>query len=203
MGKDIQLLDYDVEEHPLLKGHPFQKEQPSLKYKKKITSLKSYGIILCFEADVPKAEDMIDNQFQINLLHDSSEPNNEFGIRVMQLAFNFAPEEYISLRENNVTFKKGGHSEMTIMTSGSDNYVFSEAPEVHSNPIGQTGVHINVVIIAEEHFYNISINGGDFIHFQHRIPPWTVNYVMISGDIKNVKFEEDSNQCQKKNQQFN
>ena len=77
MGKDIQLLDYDVEEHPLLKGHPFQKEQPSLKYKKKLMNLKSYGIILCFEANVPKAEDMIDNQFQINLRHDSSEHINE------------------------------------------------------------------------------------------------------------------------------
>nr|CAD2174655.1 unnamed protein product [Meloidogyne enterolobii] len=180
MGKDIQLLDYDVEElpQPSSKG-PSLKKQPSLKYKKKITSLKSSGIILCFEADVPRAEEMIDNQFQINLLHDSSEPNNEFGINVMQLVFNFAPEKYISLRENNVTFQKEGHSVMTIMTSGSDDYVFSESPEIHSNPIGQTGVYINVVIIAEKHFYNISINGGDFIHFQHRIPPWTVNRVMV------------------------
>uniref|UniRef100_A0A915LFP9 Uncharacterized protein n=1 Tax=Meloidogyne javanica TaxID=6303 RepID=A0A915LFP9_MELJA len=35
--------------------------------------LKSYGIILCFEADVPKAKDMTTHQFEINLLHDSSE----------------------------------------------------------------------------------------------------------------------------------
>uniref|UniRef100_A0A914L9H1 Galectin n=1 Tax=Meloidogyne incognita TaxID=6306 RepID=A0A914L9H1_MELIC len=178
MGKDIQLMDYDAEEQPLLKGQPFQNEQPSLKYKKKLMNLKSYGIILCFEANVPKAEDMIDNQFQINLRHDSSEHINEFGFNVMQLAFNFAPEKYISLEENNVTFKKGGHSEMTISTIGSYDYIFFDATEVHSNPIGQTGVHINVVIYALKDFYNISINGGDFIHYRHRVPPWTVNYVM-------------------------
>jgi len=63
MGLDIQLLDYDVMYY----------NQALIKYKKSINSLKSYGIILCFEADVPKAKDMTTHQFEINLLHDSSE----------------------------------------------------------------------------------------------------------------------------------
>ncbi|CAK5113946.1 unnamed protein product [Meloidogyne enterolobii] len=168
MGKDIQLLDYGVEEY-----------QQTLMYKKKIMSLKSYGTILCFEAYVPKAKDMINNRFRINLLHDSSEPYSAFGIAVLQLTFFFAPEKYISLRENNVAFKREGKSYMEIRTQGSDEYKYFGFPETRSNPIGQTGVHINVVIYAEEFFYNISINGGDFIHYHHRIPPWAVNYVMV------------------------
>jgi len=98
---------------------------------------------------------------------------------VLQLAFHFAPEKYISLRENNVAFKRGGDSYMEIRTIGSWDYSHLEGPETRSNPIGQTGVHINVVIYALKDFYNISINGGDFIHYRHRVPPWTVNYVMV------------------------
>ncbi|CAK5110045.1 unnamed protein product [Meloidogyne enterolobii] len=143
-------------------------------------NLKSYGIILCFDAYVPKAKDMIKNQFRINLLHDSSEPYFAFGITVLQLTFYFAPEKYILLGENNVTFKRRGNSYMEIRTEGSYEYsTILEGPETRSNPIGQTGVHINVVIYAEEFFYNISINGGDFIHYHHRIPPWAVNHVMV------------------------
>nr|CAD2199628.1 unnamed protein product [Meloidogyne enterolobii] len=168
MGKDIQLLDNGVEEY-----------QQTLKYNKKIMSLKSYGIILCFDAYVPKAKDMIDNRFRINLLHDSSEPYYAFGITVLQLTFKFATQKYISLRENNVTFKRGGDSYMEIRTEGSKEYSHMGGPEMRSNPIGQTGVHINVVIYAEEFFYNISINGGDFIHYHHRFPPWAVNHVMV------------------------
>nr|CAD2192382.1 unnamed protein product [Meloidogyne enterolobii] len=111
MGLDIQLLDYDVMYY----------NQALIKYKKSINSLKSYGIILCFEADVPKAKDMTTHQFEINLLHDSSETYPDFGATVLRLTFNFEPEEYTSLRENNVTFKEGRNSKLIIRTVGSRN----------------------------------------------------------------------------------
>jgi len=98
---------------------------------------------------------------------------------VLRLTFNFEPEEYTSLRENNVTFKEGRNSKLIIRTVGSRNLDLDSPAETHTNPIGQTGVHINVVIIAAQHFYNISVNGGDFIHYHHRFPPWAVNHVMV------------------------
>uniref|UniRef100_A0A914KG13 Galectin n=1 Tax=Meloidogyne incognita TaxID=6306 RepID=A0A914KG13_MELIC len=51
--------------------------------------------------------------------------------------------------------------------------------EIHLNPVG-TGVDIKVLVYATEEYYIINVNGGDNIYYQHRLPPWTVNYITAS-----------------------
>uniref|UniRef100_A0A1I8AXB2 Galectin n=1 Tax=Meloidogyne hapla TaxID=6305 RepID=A0A1I8AXB2_MELHA len=68
------------------------------------------------------------------------------------------------------------------------------------NPIGQTGVPIVLLIYAEKFYYNISVNGGDFINYKNGLPPWAAHYVMINGSISDVNFHDDDNNlegCQK------
>ncbi|KAF7639692.1 Galectin [Meloidogyne graminicola] len=63
-----------------------------------------------------------------------------------------------------------------------------DSPIYLKNPIGQTGVPISILIYADLNYFNISINGGDYIDYPLQAPPWTVNYVMIQGAISDVKF---------------
>jgi len=49
---------------------------------------------------------------------------------------------------------------------------------IHQIPFG-TGVPIFVLIYSDKDYYNISINGGDYIHFPHIVPSWAVNLVEV------------------------
>nr|CAD2158235.1 unnamed protein product [Meloidogyne enterolobii] len=52
--------------------------------------------------------------------------------------------------------------------------------QTHKNPIGHTDVPVTIQIIANDNYFDISINKAtDFIHYNYRIPPWAINYAMV------------------------
>ncbi|KAL7075361.1 hypothetical protein ACQ4LE_005020 [Meloidogyne hapla] len=65
--------------------------------------------------------------------------------------------------------------------------------EWYKNPIGQTGVPIVVLIYADKDFFRIIINeGADHIILNYdTLPPWAANYVMITGNIYDIAFDDD------------
>uniref|UniRef100_A0A914KH77 Galectin n=1 Tax=Meloidogyne incognita TaxID=6306 RepID=A0A914KH77_MELIC len=119
------------------------------------------------------------------------------GVTVLLLNFVFDPEEYQQLGKN-FTYTQGNNSVLYIKS-----YRRSKGGwginQTHKNPIGHTDVPVTIQIIAGEHYFNISINGAtDYIHYYYVIPPWTINYAMVTGNIQNVKFlESTSKKCLK------
>ncbi|KAL7069832.1 hypothetical protein ACQ4LE_011000, partial [Meloidogyne hapla] len=194
MGGDIYLYDYTKQE-----GRP----EPNT-YKKLLKELKSYGTILCFTAKVMKKEEMFEEVgFEVHLNHDPY--NKDYIDRVLVLRFSFASENYKCNGEpilfgmpcnGNLSYIQEGESELTLRSR--INYLWG-TPEIHINPIG-TGVSIRMLVYANEKQYVISINGGDYIYYQHRIPPWAVNHITIRGSVTDIVFDEQG--CQHNFQEY-
>lgn len=89
------------------------------------------------------------------------------------MVFNFNLGHYISLREK-VEYLKGNESVLEMSSDFDDNTKI-----IHQIPFG-TGVPIFMLIYSDKDYYNISINGGDYIHFPHIVPSWAVNLVVVS-----------------------
>uniref|UniRef100_A0A1I8BDV8 Ig-like domain-containing protein n=1 Tax=Meloidogyne hapla TaxID=6305 RepID=A0A1I8BDV8_MELHA len=170
VGGDIQLLQYRIDP----KGEQIM--QPDLVHRREIKELKSYGTIVCFEAYVPSAGDM-DNYFifQVKLIHDSHIRKQNDVVTVLELEFEFEPTRYPALGKN---FKhiKGELFSLTVRSYDGTSREF----KLYPNPIGQTGVPIFMLIYANKYFYTISVNGGDYIHYPHIFPVWSINRVEVS-----------------------
>uniref|UniRef100_A0A1I8B8Z3 Galectin n=1 Tax=Meloidogyne hapla TaxID=6305 RepID=A0A1I8B8Z3_MELHA len=69
----------------------------------------------------------------------------------------------------------------------------------HANPIGQSGVEFTIRISVREKYFEIQFNdGNDFITYNYIAPPWMVNWIMVKGNVKNVKFANDAQRCRNK-----
>jgi len=93
---------------------------------------------------------------------------------VLRLNFTFSLRKYLIDNENeNITVNEEANSSLRIQS-------YLNKDVFIKNPIGQTGVPIVLLIYAEQFYYNISINGGDIIHYKNGLPPWAANYVMVT-----------------------
>ncbi|KAF7633071.1 hypothetical protein Mgra_00007566 [Meloidogyne graminicola] len=104
--------------------------------------------------------------------------------RILNLKFEFETGTY-ELNDSHVNYYGEDDSFLTLRTYFNQSW---EAQEYRRNPIG-TGIPIFVLIYATKHYYNISINGGDFIYYKHRYPAWAIN-----GTVFNVVF--DTKHCE-------
>nr|CAD2177050.1 unnamed protein product [Meloidogyne enterolobii] len=163
-------------------------------YRKELTELKNYGTIICFEAFIPKIVEKFKSNylsFTIFLRHDPHVTNKAVKA-VLKIQFDIYSGYYTSLGGNVEYFR----DKYSILAMSSE---FDEDKQIiHQIPFG-TGVPIFVLIYSDKDYYNISINGGDYIHFPHIVPSWAVNLVEIFGEISNVVFNEFdviSNKCQ-------
>uniref|UniRef100_A0A1I8C144 Galectin domain-containing protein n=1 Tax=Meloidogyne hapla TaxID=6305 RepID=A0A1I8C144_MELHA len=188
---NLELLDYQQNEIEL--------KPPHKKHKIKL-ELQGNGTILCFEAKIPKAKDMIGRkEFQVYLFRDANDFNVKYGDTVLMLNFTFDPDEFTDLE--NISYILGTNSFLYL-----NSYIRSKGGwqdrKKHQNPIG-TDVPILVHIIAEKKFFKISINEAtDYIYYRHILPPWAVDNAMITGNIQNVS--NFSEKCQEiaKNYKF-
>uniref|UniRef100_A0A1I8B0Y5 Galectin n=1 Tax=Meloidogyne hapla TaxID=6305 RepID=A0A1I8B0Y5_MELHA len=66
----------------------------------------------------------------------------------------------------------------------------------YNNPIGQMGVEFSVRIYLSKGQYQIKINEGkDFILFETEMPPWSIDHIMVTGDVNNVNFGNKAKRC--------
>ncbi|CAK5082228.1 unnamed protein product [Meloidogyne enterolobii] len=66
----------------------------------------------------------------------------------------------------------------------------------YANPIGLSGVELTVRITVEESYFKIYFNDGKtFIKYNYVAPPWMVNWIIVKGNIDNVKFGNDAKRC--------
>uniref|UniRef100_A0A1I8C170 Galectin domain-containing protein n=1 Tax=Meloidogyne hapla TaxID=6305 RepID=A0A1I8C170_MELHA len=171
---DFEILDYIKSESKL--------EPPNKKYKVEL-ELKRNGTILCFEAKVPRANNMSeDKSFQIYLFNEANDFSTKYGDTLMMLNFTFDPDNYTELGKN-VKYIEGNNSFLYI-----NSYIRSKRgwgkTETHKNPIGHTDVPVLVHIIAGEKFFNISINEAtDYIHYGYKLPAWAIDYAMASFNV--------------------
>uniref|UniRef100_A0A1I8BZ86 Galectin domain-containing protein n=1 Tax=Meloidogyne hapla TaxID=6305 RepID=A0A1I8BZ86_MELHA len=176
IGDNIELLDHHQ--------HEIQLEPPHKKHKEKL-EIKGNGTILCFEARVPTAKDMIGRkEFQVYLFHDVNDFDEKYGDTVLMLNFTFDPDNFIVIGEN-VSYTLGTNSFLYL-----NSYVRKKGGwqdrKIHQNPIGQTDVNILLHIIAEKYFFKISINGAtEYIYYKHILPPWAVDNAMNGKWLKN------------------
>uniref|UniRef100_A0A1I8B6Q2 Galectin n=1 Tax=Meloidogyne hapla TaxID=6305 RepID=A0A1I8B6Q2_MELHA len=48
---------------------------------------------------------------------------------------------------------------------------------------------------TEKEYYNISVNGGDYIHYPHKFPAWAIN--RVTGSIQKVFFDNHDGKSEK------
>ncbi|CAK5077906.1 unnamed protein product [Meloidogyne enterolobii] len=188
VNSDLELFDYKITEEEL--------EMPNKKFKKYLPDLKEFGNIVCLEGRVPEAENMAgEKSFQVYLLNDENDFSEIYGNTALMLDFVFDPEEYSELGEN-ITYTQGMNSALYINSYHRRKGGWGKN-KTHKNPIGQTDVPVTIQIIADTHYFKISINGAtDFIYHKHRIPAWTINYAMVTGYIQDIDFlESTSEKC--------
>ncbi|KAF7631028.1 hypothetical protein Mgra_00008735 [Meloidogyne graminicola] len=181
MNGDIQLLDYKSVSASNTNSFLF-------KYKKQIEELKSNGTILCFEGTISSSSNMHVPGFNVTLLHNASEKNDNYGDVVLSLIFLFGHTE-IEIGEDKTYFLKEQDS-LLVLSSRKSNTSIQEQIIVAENPV-QTGMEITLLIYANNDSYIISINKGDFFYYPHKIPSWTINHAIVDGYINNVYFDTE------------
>uniref|UniRef100_A0A914LMD1 Galectin n=1 Tax=Meloidogyne incognita TaxID=6306 RepID=A0A914LMD1_MELIC len=176
--------------------HGEHQEFPFLVYRREINKLKRYGTIVCFEALVISASEVMDpiQAFRVQLFHDSQIANN-FNIDiVMELNFIFEPDINTGYTEHDYIKAKDSHLVIYSYSAKRNTYLNQK---FHTNPI-VAGMPIVMIIKASEGNYTININGGDDIYYPHHIfPHWSINRVEITGHINYVLFDGNSDKCRR------
>uniref|UniRef100_A0A1I8AYP3 Galectin n=1 Tax=Meloidogyne hapla TaxID=6305 RepID=A0A1I8AYP3_MELHA len=147
--------------------------------------MKDFGKLTCFEGKVPSASDMIGHRsFEVLLLHDTSEVDAYYGDILFKLNFTF---------DETLKMNAGFTSQAFLRVERYTRHSEFRTQEWYKNPIGQTGVPIVVLIYADKDFFRIIINeGADHIILNYdTLPPWAANYVMITGNIYDIAFDDD------------
>uniref|UniRef100_A0A1I8C2E6 Galectin domain-containing protein n=1 Tax=Meloidogyne hapla TaxID=6305 RepID=A0A1I8C2E6_MELHA len=164
----IQLLHYNVKDVETL-NYPF--------YRRELKELKNNGTIVCFEGFISVEEKFESNiiTFAVSLIHATHIKYDTSSLNVLAIMLSIDPGYYKSLGKNFVYVE--GMTNMSFFSLSSD---FGDNMEItRPIPIG-TGVPIVMLINSHNDYYNISINGGDYIHYPHLVPSWAVNRVEAS-----------------------
>uniref|UniRef100_A0A915N0B8 Galectin domain-containing protein n=1 Tax=Meloidogyne javanica TaxID=6303 RepID=A0A915N0B8_MELJA len=175
-------------------------------YKYKLDKLQQNGTIFCFEAFVKNKELLEDTKkgvFEVNLFHDVYEFNEKIGETVLKLDFSFDTEIYNKNMESSDNQKLVMNSYIHKRIEKFGDIINKEwgwqKEVVYPNPLGQTGVNFSLRIDIVDKTFNIIINEAiDYISYETPLPIWTTEWIMVKGDIDNVKFGKNSEKCKSK-----
>uniref|UniRef100_A0A1I8BTS5 Galectin domain-containing protein n=1 Tax=Meloidogyne hapla TaxID=6305 RepID=A0A1I8BTS5_MELHA len=153
-------------------------------FKHEFDYLPFNGSVFCIEGSILPTGKVGTNEviFEIYLMHESNYISSEFGDILLNMEFIF-----MSINHGTPLL------EMSSQLFGGD----WTAVKQHNNPIGQPGVEFKVAIHVEEYRFGIQINDGiDYVYYNYTAPAWMVNWIMVSGNVKNVKFDKEAQKCQ-------
>ncbi|CAK5104260.1 unnamed protein product [Meloidogyne enterolobii] len=141
------------------------------------------GSTFCLEGTLPKSSDVEGiEKLVISLMHESNDESKSFGDTLLKMNFQFTAEHGESWLKITSKLYKGDKTN----------------EKKYANPIGLSGVDLTVRINVEESYFKIYFNDGKtFIKYNYVAPPWMVNWIMVKGNINNVKFGNDAERCSK------
>uniref|UniRef100_A0A915NNQ1 Galectin domain-containing protein n=1 Tax=Meloidogyne floridensis TaxID=298350 RepID=A0A915NNQ1_9BILA len=150
-------------------------------YKYELDQLPFIGSTFCLEGTLPKSTDVEGiEKLVISLMHESNDESKRFGDTLLKMDFSFSSDHEKSWLK--ITSKLFGQDETN--------------EKKYANPIGLSGVDLTVRIAIEESYFKIGFNEGKaFIKYNYVAPPWMVNWIMVKGNIDNVKFGNDAKGC--------
>uniref|UniRef100_A0A915LZ54 Galectin n=1 Tax=Meloidogyne javanica TaxID=6303 RepID=A0A915LZ54_MELJA len=150
-------------------------------YKHELNQLPFIGSTFCLEGTLPQSSDVEGiEKLEISLMHESNDESERFGDTLLKMEFQFSTE----------------HGESWLKIS-SRLYKQREINEKkYANPIGLSSVELTVRINVEESYFKIRFNDGKtFIKYNYVAPPWMVNWIVVKGNIDNVKFGNEAKRC--------
>uniref|UniRef100_A0A915M8K3 Galectin domain-containing protein n=1 Tax=Meloidogyne javanica TaxID=6303 RepID=A0A915M8K3_MELJA len=183
----IKLTSFSVKGDAVLLEEPFI-TSPKLQLKEtekickyELDQLPFIGSTFCLEGTLPKSSEVEGIvKLEISLMHESNDESKRFGDTLLMMKFQFSSDHEKSWLK--ITSKLLGQDETN--------------EKKYANPIGLSGVDLTVRIAIEESYFKIGFNEGKtFIKYNYVAPPWMVNWIMVKGNIDNVKFGNDAKRC--------
>ncbi|KAL7080167.1 hypothetical protein ACQ4LE_000674 [Meloidogyne hapla] len=175
--------DVDLLEKPFITSPEMDIDETNQIFKHELSHLPFYVSSFCLEGSVLPSSKVEGNAviLEIILMHESNDISPVYGDILLAMKFSFLSFEHgtPTLELQSKLFQE----EWTLV-------------EHHNNVIGQSGVNFKVRIFVEEKHFKIQVNDGtEFINYNHTVPPWMVNWIMVKGNVKNVKFEKEAMSC--------
>uniref|UniRef100_A0A915MA36 Galectin n=1 Tax=Meloidogyne javanica TaxID=6303 RepID=A0A915MA36_MELJA len=170
-------------EEPFITSPKLQLKGTEKIYKYELDQLPFIGSTFCLEGTLPKSTDVEGiEKLEINLMHESNDKSMRFGDTLLMMIFQFSTEHEKSwLKITSKIFDQDETNE-----------------KKYANPIGLSSVDLTVRIAFEESYFKIRFNEGKtYIKYNYVAPPWMVNWIMVKGNIDNVKFGNDAKRCSK------
>uniref|UniRef100_A0A915P5R0 Galectin domain-containing protein n=1 Tax=Meloidogyne floridensis TaxID=298350 RepID=A0A915P5R0_9BILA len=163
-------------EEPFITSPKLQLKETEKIYKYELNQLPFIGSTFCLEGTLPQSSDVEGiEKLEISLMH-------EIGDTLLKMEFQFSTE----------------HGESWLKISSrlhEKNYINLKK---YANPIGLSVVELTVRINVEESYFKIYFNDGKtFIKYNYVAPPWMINWIIVRGNIDNVKFGTDAERCSK------
>nr|CAD2182728.1 unnamed protein product [Meloidogyne enterolobii] len=170
-------------EEPFITSPKLQLKETEKIYKYELNQLPFIGSTFCLEGTLPQSSDVEGiEKLEISLMHESNDESERFGDTLLKMEFQFSTE----------------HGESWLKISSrlhEKNYINLKK---YANPIGLSVVELTVRINVEESYFKIYFNDGKtFIKYNYVAPPWMINWIIVRGNIDNVKFGTDAERCSK------
>nr|CAD2173440.1 unnamed protein product [Meloidogyne enterolobii] len=168
-------------EEPFITSPKLQLKETEKIYKYELDQLPFIGSTFCLEGTLPKSTDVEGiEKLVISLMHESNDESESFGDTLLKMKFHFSTE----------------HEESWLKISSQ---LFTEKKtneKKYANPIGLSSVELTVRIAIEKSYFKIRFNEGKtFIKYNYVAPPWMVNWIIVKGNIDNVKIGNDAKRC--------
>uniref|UniRef100_A0A915LRF6 Galectin domain-containing protein n=1 Tax=Meloidogyne javanica TaxID=6303 RepID=A0A915LRF6_MELJA len=156
-------------EEPFITSPKLELKKNEKFYKHELDQLPFTGSIICFEGTLIPLSDA-----------EGTEELEIIGDTLLKMDFRFSTDHEISSLKMYSKVYRGDKTNA----------------KNHANPIGLSGVELTVRITVKETWFEIRFNEGKkFIKYNYVAPPWMVNWIMVRGNIDNVKFGNDAKRC--------